>query len=89
MKYPANYNFAGFGITAESHSLSHRLDSAGMYGDCLPNAIEWLLQIDAYYAQKFANLVRMLDDIPQGNGTSVLDNSAVIWFSEIDFRLSR
>ncbi|WP_437581913.1 DUF1552 domain-containing protein [Sorangium sp. So ce887] len=83
LKYPANYVFAGLGITTESHSLSHRLDNAGMLGDCLPDAIKWLLQIDAYYAQKFANLVGMLDSIPQENGTTVLDDSAVIWFSEM------
>ncbi|WP_438014618.1 DUF1552 domain-containing protein [Sorangium sp. So ce315] len=83
MKYPGNYNFSGLDITMESHSLSHRLDNAGMTGSCLPNAIEMLLKIDAYYAQKFANLVRMLDSIPQGNGTTVLDSCAAIWFNEM------
>lgn len=83
MKYPGNYNFSGLGITMESHSLSHRLDNAGMSGSCLPNAIEMLLKVDAYYAQKFANLVRMLDSIPQGNGTTVLDSCAAIWFNEM------
>lgn len=83
LKYPGNYNFRGLDITMESHSLSHRLDNAGMSGSCLPNAIEMLLKVDAYYAQKFANLVKMLDSIPMGNGTTVLDNSAAIWFNEM------
>ncbi|KYF54449.1 Tat pathway signal sequence [Sorangium cellulosum] len=83
LKYPGNYNFSGLGITMESHSLSHRLDNAGMSGSCLPNAIEMLLKVDAYYAQKFANLVRMLDSIPQGNGSTVLDSCAAIWFNEM------
>lgn len=83
MKYPGNYLFKGLGITMESHSLSHRLDNAGMDGNCLPNAIKWLLAVDTYYAQKFANLVQMLDSIPQGNGTTVLDSSAAIWFNEM------
>ncbi|KYF96889.1 Tat pathway signal sequence [Sorangium cellulosum] len=82
MKYPGNYNFKGLGITMESHSLSHRLDNAGMSGSCLPNAIEMLLKVDAYYAQKFANLVKMLDSIPSGSGT-VLDSVAAIWFNEM------
>ncbi|WP_437923715.1 DUF1552 domain-containing protein [Sorangium sp. So ce291] len=83
MKYPGNYNFKGLGITMESHSLSHRLDNAGMTGSCLPNALEWLLKVDQYYAQKFANLVGMLDRIPMGNGATLLDSSAAIWFNEM------
>ncbi|MGK4007359.1 DUF1552 domain-containing protein [Sorangium sp. So ce1036] len=83
LKYPGNYLFRGLGITMESHSLSHRLDNAGMTGSCLPNAIEWLLKVDQYYAQKFANLVGMLDGIPQGNGTTVLDSSVAVWFNEM------
>jgi uncharacterized protein DUF1552 len=83
LKYPANYVFKGLGINMESHSLSHRLDNAGMLGTCLPDALKMLLQVDAFYAQKFANLVKMLDSIPAENGTTVLDNSAAIWFQEM------
>jgi hypothetical protein len=82
MKYPGNYLFKGLGINTEAHSVSHRLDNAGMTGPCLPNAVKMLLQIDGYYAQKFANLVKMLDSIPEGGGT-VLDNTATIWFNEM------
>jgi Protein of unknown function (DUF1552) len=82
MKYPGNYVFSGLGINTESHSLSHRLDNAGMQGSCLPNAVKMLLQVDGYYTQKFANLIGMLDSIPEGSGT-VLDNSAAIWFNEM------
>ncbi len=82
MKYPGNYVFGGLGINTESHSVSHRLDNAGMQGSCLPNAVNMLLQIDGYYTQKFANLVKMLDSIPEGDGT-VLDNTATVWFNEM------
>jgi hypothetical protein len=82
MKYPGNYVFKGLGINTESHSLSHRLDNAGMQGSCLPNAVKMLLQVDAFYTQKFANLVKMLDSIPEGGGT-VLDNTATVWFNEM------
>jgi len=82
LKYPGNYVFSGLGINTESHSLSHRLDNAGMTGSCLPNAVEMLLKVDAFYAQKFANLVGMLDAIPEGDG-SVLDGTATIWFNEM------
>jgi len=82
MKYPGNYLFKGLGINTEAHSVSHRLDNAGMQGSCLPNAVSMLLQIDTYYTQKFANLVKMLDSIPDGSGT-VLDGSATVWFNEM------
>lgn len=82
LKYPNNFVFKGLGINQDSHNVSHRLDNAGMSGSCLPNAVQWLLKIDAYYAQKFANLVKMLDSIPEGSGT-VLDNTATIWFNEM------
>lgn len=82
MKYPGNYLFSGLGINTEAHSVSHRLDNAGMQGSCLPNAVSMLLQIDAYYTQKFANLVGMLDSIAEGDGT-VLDNTATVWFNEM------
>jgi hypothetical protein len=82
MKYPGNYVFKGLGINTESHSLSHRLDNAGMQGPCLPDAVAMLLQVDAYYTQKFANLVKLLDSIPEGGGT-VLDNTATVWFNEM------
>jgi hypothetical protein len=82
LKYPGNYTFKGLDINTESHSLSHRLDNAGMQGSCLPNAVNDLLKVDNYYAQKFANLVGMLDSIPEGSGT-VLDGTATIWFNEM------
>ncbi len=82
LKYPGNYVFSGLDINTESHSLSHRLDNAGMQGNCLPNAVEMLLRVDDFYTRKFANLVGMLDSIPEGSG-SVLDNTATVWFNEM------
>jgi hypothetical protein len=41
-----------------------------------------LLQVDAFYTQKFANLVQMLDSINEGDG-KLLDHSAAIWFNEM------
>ena len=82
MKYPGNYVFSGLDINTESHSVSHRLDNAGMQGSCLPNAVEMLLKIDGYYTQKYANLVGMLNGIPEGEGT-LLDNTATVWFNEM------
>ena len=82
LKYPANYIYSGLGVTLDSHSLSRRIDNAGMSGTCVANAIPMLLAIDDYYSQKFAKLVGMLDGIPEGDGT-LLDNTATVWFQEM------
>src|SRR5262249_28027655 len=70
-------------IPEEAHALSHRLSDAGMSGSCYPNALKLLQVIDGYYAQKFANLVGMLDGINEGDGTTALDNTATVWFQEL------
>jgi hypothetical protein len=81
LKYPTNIAFTGLGIPSDSDNLAHRLDSANMVGPCADDVINKLLKIDVYYAQKFANLVRMLNDISEGDKT-VLDNSVAVWMSE-------
>jgi len=82
LKFPNSFTFSGLGIFADSTNLSHRLSNANMTGPCVPNVIETLLKIDGYYARKFANLVAMLDSIPEGDGKTVLDNSIAVWMSE-------
>ncbi|MEI9953605.1 MAG: DUF1552 domain-containing protein [Pseudomonadota bacterium] len=81
LKYPADFTFTGLGINTSSDNLAKRVGSANMVGTCLADAVSNLLKIDAYHAQKFANLVRMLDDISEDGGT-VLDNTVTIWLNE-------
>jgi hypothetical protein len=82
LKYPPNWTFSGLGITEESNALSHRLSNSDLEGSCYPNAIDLLLKIDAYYAQKFAKLVGMMDGLQNSDGSTLLDNSAVVWFNQ-------
>jgi len=82
LKYPPNFLFSGLGVTMESHNLSHRLDNAGLSGTCLPDAIEMISRIDAFYARKFANLVAQLQQFTEGEQT-LLDNTAAVWFQEM------
>jgi Protein of unknown function (DUF1552) len=82
LKYPNNYTFSGLGINAESHNQSHRLADPSMQGPCAPGAVDNLLKIDGYYAQKFANLVKYLDSMTEGDGT-VLDNTVAVWMNEM------
>jgi hypothetical protein len=82
LKYPNNFLFTGLGINEDSHNQSHRLDGAGMQGPCIAGAVDNLLKIDGYYAKKFANLVKMLDSMAEGDGT-VLDNTIAVWMNEM------
>jgi hypothetical protein len=83
LKYPPNYVYSGIGITADSHNLSHRLDNAGMAGTCYPNSLTLLQTLDKYYVSKFAKLVGMLDSIKNADGSTLLDQSATVWFNEM------
>jgi len=83
LKYPPNYVFTGLGINEESHSLSHRLDNAGMTGSCYPDAIPLLITIDKYYCAKFLNLITMLNSFTNSDGSTVLDNTITTWFNEM------
>lgn len=83
LKYPPNFYFKGLGITDESHNLSHRLSNANMSGTCVANALSKLETIDTYYATKFAKLVGMLDGIKNPDGSTLLDQSAAVWFNEM------
>ncbi|HWA78232.1 MAG TPA: DUF1552 domain-containing protein [Polyangiaceae bacterium] len=82
IKSPTNFVFSGLGINADHHNQSHRLDNAGMSGACVTDAVANLIKIDIYQAQKFANLIKYLDSIPEGSGT-VLDTSIAVWMNEM------
>jgi len=81
LKYPINFTFSGLGINNDSDNLAHRVDSASMSGPCSEGVIDKLLKLDSYYAQKFANLVGMLNSIPEGDG-ALLDNTITLWLTE-------
>ena len=54
-----------------------------MGGACVSNALEMVHTIDKYYAQLFAYLVGRLDSFSEGDGKTVLDNTATVWFQEM------
>src|SRR5215831_4192545 len=75
--------FTGLKIPEEAHDLSHRLSPANMSGSCYPNALNLLRTIDGYYATKFANLVGMLNNVQNPDGSTLLDSTATVWFQEM------
>jgi hypothetical protein len=81
LKYPGSFIFTGLGIDQESAGLAQRTGNASMQGPCVPDAIQNLLKIDGYYAQKFTNLVAMLDGI-QGEDGTLLDDTVAVWMNQ-------
>jgi hypothetical protein len=81
LKYPGFFVYSGLGLDKDASSLAHRVGDGTMVGPCLPDVVQMLLKIDGYHAQKFANLVKMLDDISEGEGT-LLDNTVTVWLNE-------
>jgi hypothetical protein len=63
----------GAAFRADHHTISH--DDQSAPGSPIEVIQNW-------YAKHFAYLLAKLDAMPEGNGT-VLDNTAVVWFSEI------
>ncbi|MEM9074928.1 MAG: DUF1552 domain-containing protein, partial [Myxococcota bacterium] len=63
------------GIDTGGHHLTSHDQSTTAQGN--------LADLYRWYAERFAHLLDMLDAIPDGDGFSVLDNSFVVWGSEI------
>jgi hypothetical protein len=68
-------SFPWLGFGDRHHDLSHE-------GDSNADAVEKLTQINTWYAEQFAYLLRQLDAIPEGDGT-LLDNTCIVWTNEL------
>jgi hypothetical protein len=68
--------FPWLGIGTGHHTLSHKDDSDTVSQD-------QLVQINTWYAKQFAYLLKKLDSVPETNGTTLLDNSLVLWVNEL------
>jgi hypothetical protein len=63
-------------ITRGHHDMSHD-------GDSLTDTLEQLTQINAWYAQQLNYLLGALDAAKDPDGSSMLDNTLVIWVNEL------
>jgi hypothetical protein len=70
-----NNPYPWLGVTDGHHTLTHA-------GDNDLVARDKLIKIYAWYAEMFGKLLGYLDAIPEAGGT-VLDNSIVVWGSEL------
>jgi hypothetical protein len=78
------YNFDGLSCTADHHGISHRTGSAAVGGDTYdPDLyIPQIKTVDTWLGKKYAQFVKILDSIPQGDGT-LLDYSGLVWLPEL------
>ena len=60
----------GLGIGGSHHSLAHN------------GARSQLVRIDEWYASRVADLLELLDSVPEGGGT-LLDNTLIMWGNEL------
>jgi hypothetical protein len=84
MLYPGYviFDWDGISHTEDHHGLSHRGGGLSFDNNCITGVMGMIQQIDEWYAGKFAMLVNLLDEIPEGDGT-ILDNTATIWLPEL------
>lgn len=61
------------GITETHHELSHRTDADGL---------AMMGAIGAWYAEELAQFVDLLKSYKDADGTSVMDNTVIVWVSE-------
>jgi hypothetical protein len=85
LQWPGFVTFNWDGIVHEydHHGLSHRNGSAAVGGTCVPGVIDSINEIDNWYAGRYVKLVSLVDSITEGEGTTMLDNSAVMWLPEL------
>lgn len=68
------------------HQLSHWNTRDDDSGDPIPeaDARRWLHEIDSWYAERFAELLTLLEMFPEGAaGQTMLDQSAAMWINEL------
>jgi hypothetical protein len=63
-------------ISTGHHTLSHDADTDA------PSQMS-LVQINTWYAQQFAYLLKGLDSVMESDGTTLLDNCMVMWINEL------
>ena len=81
--WPAYVTFKWDGIEHQydHNGLAHRNGSAAVGGKCIDGVLDMLREIDEWYAGRYARLVGLINDVPEGDGT-LLDNSAVMWLPQ-------
>ena len=80
--YPGYAIYRFLGHTHDHHGLSHRNGSLDVGGTCVNGVLDMIYQIDQFMAEKYTELVTLLDGIPEGD-VKMLDNTATMWLPEL------
>jgi hypothetical protein len=68
--------FTWLNITDGHHTLSH-------LGDDDAAAVDKLTRINTWYATQLASLIARLKAVPDANGTTLFDNTVILWSNEL------
>lgn len=82
LQWPGYVKFDWLGHEFDHHGLSHRNGSAAVQGTCVPNVLDQIHEIDRWYAERYVQLVSLLDSVVEGDRT-LLDNTACMWLPEL------
>jgi hypothetical protein len=80
--YPGYAIYKFLGHSHDHHGLSHRNGSFDVGGTCVNGVLEMIHQVDMFFAEKYVELVTLLDQIDEG-GVSLLDNTCTMWLPEL------
>jgi uncharacterized protein DUF1552 len=85
MQWPGfvTFNFDGIAHMYDHHGLSHRNGTNAVGGDPIPGVEDMIFEIDRWYGKRYGTLVNLINSITEGEGTTMLDNSAVMWLPEL------
>lgn len=71
--------FTWLGQRGGHHSTSHYRNNENRSGNTPEQNLAWLGDIEHWYMQRFAKFVKKLDDAKDADGSSVLDNSILMY----------
>lgn len=77
------FNFDGINHEYDHHGLSHRNGTNAVGGDPIPGVEDMIFEIDTWYGKRYGKLVKQINDITEGEGITMLDNSMVMWLPEL------
>lgn len=73
--------YSWLGISDVAHDVAHGFRNAS--GATIANAEDQWASIQTWHAQQIADFVAKLDSVVEDDGTTVLDNTIVLWASEL------
>ena len=85
LSVPPNDAFGYYSVngTTDFHDMVHQTSGVAPALADNPEAIAIVKACHTYHSQMFANFIAMLDSIPESDGTTLLDNTLVVWCGQL------